>query len=190
MFCKVHRCFFSILIAGSVCVFFVFGCSGKSGNTGIVSSNSGTTLPDAANSGLTNTTIPTVDTTPSRTAADTTDTSTTTTGTIPGPTYTKLSWEAPAFYTDGITTLRPADISEYRIYIYTDPNLASSYSVIYYPVTGPTPATSVLLNDFNNSVFTTQASRTIKTTYYLSVKAVANNLESAPSNSVSYTYPP
>jgi hypothetical protein len=80
---------------------------------------------------------------------------------------------------------------EINIYIYTDPNLNNLYAGhtgTFYPVPGPNPATSVQLNAFNNAVFTTETSRTITSTYYFTVTAVASSIESSHSNIVSYTF--
>ena len=106
-------------------------------------------------------------------------------------THTTLAWDAPSTYDDGITPIAPGDLAGYRIYIYTDANLTAKYAD--YLVSGPNPPTSINRIDLNNAVFTDEISRGTSNTYYLTVTAIVTvngmEIESAPSNSMSYTYP-
>ena len=104
---------------------------------------------------------------------------------------TTLAWEAPVTYDDGITRIAPGELTGYRIYIYNDANLTARYAD--YLVSGPNPPTSINLTDLNNTVFADEISRGTSNTYYLAVTAIVTvngmEIESAPSNSMSYTYP-
>ena len=103
---------------------------------------------------------------------------------------TTLAWDAPITYADG-TTIEPGAITGYRISLYTDAALTAKYED--YLISGPNPATSINLTDLNNALFTDEMSRGASTTYYLVVTAIVTvdgiEIESAPSNPVSYTYP-
>jgi len=107
------------------------------------------------------------------------------------PTPATLAWEAPLTYDDGITPIAPGELTGYRINLYTDPNLTAKYAD--YLVSGPNPPTSVNRIDLNNAVFTDEISRGASNTYYLAVTAIVTvngmDIESAPSNSMSYSYP-
>jgi hypothetical protein len=102
-----------------------------------------------------------------------------------------LAWEAPLTYNDGITPITPGELTGYRIYIYTDANLTAKYAD--YLVSGPNPPTSINLIDLNNTVFTDEISHESSSTYYLAITSIVTingtEMESAPSNSVSYTFP-
>jgi hypothetical protein len=106
-------------------------------------------------------------------------------------TPTTLAWEAPSTYENGTTRIEPGELTGYRINIYTDSNLTARYAD--YLVSGPNPPTSIKLIDLNTAVFTDEISRGTSTTYYLAVTAIVTingmEIESAPSNSMSYTYP-
>jgi len=104
---------------------------------------------------------------------------------------TVLAWEAPSTYNDGTTRIAPGELTGYRIYIYNDSDLTARYAD--YLVSGPNPPTSINLIDLNNTIFTDKISRGTSKTYYLAVTAIVTvngmEIESAPSNSMSYTYP-
>lgn len=158
---------FPLLVFCSALAITISGCSPGGGNTAILSSNSATSVSGSDNGSP--------------------DGSGTSTSTAP----TTLSWVAPLTYNDGVTRIAPGDLTSYRIYIYTDPGLTSRYAD--YLVPGPNPATSISLSDMNIAVFTDAASQRISTTYYLVVTAIATvdgiEIESLPSNAVSYVYP-
>jgi len=106
-------------------------------------------------------------------------------------TSTKLAWEAPSTYDDGTTPIAPGELTGYRIYIYNDANLTAKYA--NYLVSGPNPPTSIDRIDLNNAVFTDEISQGTSNTYYLAVTAIVTvngmEIESSPSNSISYIYP-
>jgi hypothetical protein len=106
-------------------------------------------------------------------------------------TPTTIAWEAPTTYDDGITPIAPGALTGYRIYIYTDANLTAKHAD--YLVSGPNPPTSIKLNDLNNTVFADDISSGTSSTYYLTVTAIVSvngmEIESMPSNSMSYSYP-
>jgi hypothetical protein len=102
-----------------------------------------------------------------------------------------LAWDAPSTFDDGITPIAPGELTGYRIYMYTDSNLTAKYADHLVP--GPNPPTSIKLIDLNDAVFTDEKSRETSNTYYLAVTSIVTvngmEIESAPSNSMSYTYP-
>jgi hypothetical protein len=166
-----------LLLSCTILTIIISGCKAGGSNTALISSNSGTTISEPGGSGSNSTGTST---------SETTTTGTTTTG---ATTPTMLAWEAPLTYEDGITRIAPGDLTGYRIYLYTDSNLTAKYAD--YLVSGTT--TSINLTDLNNTVFTTVISHESSTTYYLAVTAIVTiagiEIESTPSNSVSYAYP-
>jgi hypothetical protein len=161
---KAHIRAISLLVFCAILAITISGCGAGGGNAALITSNSETTGPgtgDIVSNGSGTSTPKT------------------------------LAWEAPLTYNDGITPITPGDLTAYRIYIYSDANLTSIYAD--YLVTGPNPPTSINLIDLNNTVFTDEISHESSTTYYLTITAIVTvngtEIESAPSNSVSYTYP-
>jgi hypothetical protein len=148
-----------LLVFCAILAITISGCGGGGGNAGLITSNSETTGSGTGDSGTS--------------------------------TPTKLEWEAPLTYNDGITPIMPGDLTGYRIYIYTDSNLTAKYAD--YLVSGPNPPTSINLTDLNTAVFTDEISHASSTMYYLAITAIVTvsgmEIESAPSNSVSYTFP-
>ena len=153
-----------LLVYYTVLAILISGCSSAGGSAELISSNSGKTGSGTGNIG-----------------SNISGTSTPTT----------LAWDAPLTYDDGITPIAPGELTGYRMYIYTDADLTAKYAD--YLVSGPNPPTSIDLIDFNTTVFTDEISRGTSTTYYLAVTAIVTvngmEIESAPSNSKSYTYP-
>lgn len=174
---KARRGAIPLLALCSVLIMVIAGCSSGGGNAVLISASSTTTGSGTGDAGITSAVTGDVASNGSGTTSSGTS--------IP----TKLAWDAPLSYEDG-APIEARDLTAYRIYLYTDPGLTDKYAD--YLVPGPVPPTSIGLSDLNNAVF---ADARTPATYYLAVTAIVTDtvtgldIESAPSNVVSYTYP-